>query len=230
MENKKKKKEEEEVVEVVKTEQVKSKESNGFAIAGFVCSIISVLSCQGTCIIGLVLSILGLNKAKELNGEGKGLSIAGIVMGAIGTVIMVVTLFIICVIFVVAIIEDETWDEDEYYDLEIADVYDTIGCNSTFCEMADDGSYLKIDTNPKDIADYESTVALKMIKENGLKLIGSDNSSTASLIPAHRIKIDENLINHQLNLNHFVLEYEARSEIPFNYYDEKFVSQVFPGA
>ncbi len=163
--NKNKKKEEEEVVEVVKTEQVKSKESNGFAIAGFVCSIISVLSCQGTCIIGLVLSILGLNKAKELNGEGKGLSIAGIVMGAIGTVIMIVTLFIICVVFVVAIIEDETWDEDEYYDLEIADVYDTIGCNSTFCEMADDGSYLKIDTNPKDIADYESTVALKMIKE-----------------------------------------------------------------
>lgn len=72
--------------------------------------------------------------------------------------------------------------------------------------------------------------ALKMIKENGLKLIGSDKSSTASLIPAHRIKIDENLINHQLNLNHFVLEYEAKSEIPFNYYDEKFVSQVFPGA
>lgn len=103
-------------------------------------------------------------------------------------------------------------------------------CNKIVKEMVNNKLLEKFGKRKTNSYYFITNNALKMIKENGLKLIGSDKSSTASLIPAHRIKIDENLINHQLNLNHFVLEYEARSEIPFNYYDEKFVSQVFPGA
>ena len=50
------------------------KNSNGFAIAGFICSFFIPL-------LGLIFSIIGLNKVKETNA-GKGLSIAGIIISA----------------------------------------------------------------------------------------------------------------------------------------------------
>lgn len=51
-----------------------SQPKNGLAIAGFVCSFFPFI-----CVIGLILSILGLVKANdELHGSGRGLSIAGI--------------------------------------------------------------------------------------------------------------------------------------------------------
>ena len=52
--------------------------SNGFAIAGF------ILSFFGG-ILGLIFSIVGLQKSKlpEYNGSGKGLAIAGIVLSCI---------------------------------------------------------------------------------------------------------------------------------------------------
>ena len=65
-----------------------AKQSNGMAIGGFVCSLLGflgVLCCGGLLsIVGLILSIIGLKKAKELDGAGKGLAIAGIVLGALG--------------------------------------------------------------------------------------------------------------------------------------------------
>ncbi len=59
---------------------------NGMAVGGFVCSLIGLLLCCGgiVSIVGLILSIIGLNKSKQLNGAGKGLAIAGIILGAIG--------------------------------------------------------------------------------------------------------------------------------------------------
>ncbi len=54
--------------------------NNGIAIAGFVLSFFSFAA-----VIGLILSIVGLQKSKtpELNGKGKGLAIAGIVLSCI---------------------------------------------------------------------------------------------------------------------------------------------------
>ena len=59
---------------------VTSAPSNGFAIAGLVCSFFSFLA-----VVGLILSIVGLRKSKtpEFNGKGKGLAIAGIVISCI---------------------------------------------------------------------------------------------------------------------------------------------------
>lgn len=56
--------------------------TNGLAIAGFVLSIV----CGG--VLALVLSIIGLNQINNSNGtqRGKGLAIAGIVLGAITTI------------------------------------------------------------------------------------------------------------------------------------------------
>lgn len=70
--------------------------TNGLAIAGFVTSLVSSLLCCGMFnLVGLVLSIVGLIKAKDYNGKGKGLAIAGIVICAVVMVLSVVLGFII---------------------------------------------------------------------------------------------------------------------------------------
>lgn len=56
---------------------------NGLAIAGFICSFLVSL-------LGLILSIVGLNQIKKQGGKGKGLAIAGIIISAAGMVIQVI--------------------------------------------------------------------------------------------------------------------------------------------
>lgn len=50
--------------------------SNGMAIAGFVCSFFIPL-------LGLIFSIIGLNRSKNMYGKGRGLAIAGIVISVV---------------------------------------------------------------------------------------------------------------------------------------------------
>ena len=67
-----------------------SQPTNGIAIAGFVVSLVS-LGCCGLCsIVGLILSIIGLVKAKDYNGNSKGLAIAGIIISAISILLLIV--------------------------------------------------------------------------------------------------------------------------------------------
>lgn len=69
--------------------------SNGFAIAGFVVSLVSSLLCCGTFnVLALILSIIGLIKSKELNGRGKGLAIAGIVIASIMFIIDIIIVIV----------------------------------------------------------------------------------------------------------------------------------------
>lgn len=51
-------------------------ENNTMSIVGFILSFMMP-------VVGLILSILGLNKSKELNNKGKGLSIAGIIISVL---------------------------------------------------------------------------------------------------------------------------------------------------
>ena len=70
---------------------VEGKKSNGLAIAGFVVSLVSSLLCCGAFnLIGLILSIIGLVKSKELDGSGKGMAIAGIIIACIFMIIGIV--------------------------------------------------------------------------------------------------------------------------------------------
>ena len=74
--------------------------TNGFAIAGFVLSIISIFLCCGglvTGIPGLVLSILGLRDISKNNEGGKGLAIAGII---ISSIMIAFSLFYLLILFV----------------------------------------------------------------------------------------------------------------------------------
>lgn len=73
--------------------------NNGLALAGFVVSMLSLLMCTAavTGPVGLVLSAVGLVQINKSNGTqgGKGLAIAGVVIGGIFTAIVVVYLVII---------------------------------------------------------------------------------------------------------------------------------------
>ena len=78
-----------------------SGQSNGLAIAGMVLGISSIvlffLSWIATmiAIVGLILSLVGLNKAKQLGGLGRGMAIAGVVTSSLGIVASVVTLIVV---------------------------------------------------------------------------------------------------------------------------------------
>ena len=56
----------------------------GLAIASLVCAIVGFLGCLPSAIAGLVMGILYLRKK---NTEGRGLAIAGIVVGSVSTFI-----------------------------------------------------------------------------------------------------------------------------------------------
>ena len=62
---------------------VQQPKTNGLAVAGFVCSIVGWFCCGITSIIGVILSIVALSQIKNRQEGGKGLAIAGIVIGGI---------------------------------------------------------------------------------------------------------------------------------------------------
>ena len=69
---------------------VQPKKTNGFALSGFIVSLVSTLLCCGSFnLISLILLIIGAVKAKDYDGNGKGLAIAGIIISAIGFIILI---------------------------------------------------------------------------------------------------------------------------------------------
>lgn len=61
--------------------------TNGLCVAGFVVSLVSILCCGLTSIIGLILSIVGLILANKRGQGGKGMAIAGIIISALFTLL-----------------------------------------------------------------------------------------------------------------------------------------------
>ena len=72
-------------------------QSNGMAIAALVLGILTFV-CLGPIagILAIIFGFLGMKKANE-TGTGKGMSIAGIVLGAVGTVLSVILFFVLIV-------------------------------------------------------------------------------------------------------------------------------------
>lgn len=62
-------------------------DSNGVAMAGFVCSLMGLISCGLLSPVGLILSMMGMGKQAN-----KGLAIAGLVMGIIGSIWVIVAI------------------------------------------------------------------------------------------------------------------------------------------
>lgn len=78
------------------TTNTTAKYTNGFGIAGFVVSLVSLILCCGSFSwLSLIFSIIGVVNANKNNGEGKGLSIAGIIISSL-VVVLVIVFCIIC--------------------------------------------------------------------------------------------------------------------------------------
>lgn len=61
--------------------------SNSMGLAGFIVSLVGWVSCGLLCPIGLLLSLIGLRK------DPRGFAVAGVILGALGTVWAVVAVF-----------------------------------------------------------------------------------------------------------------------------------------
>ena len=72
---------------ITKTETNKTE---GFAVAGFILSIVSFFCCGSTSILGLIFSILGLVNCNKNGKDGKGLAIAGIIINSIMFVVLII--------------------------------------------------------------------------------------------------------------------------------------------
>ncbi len=130
-----KKEEKVEVVETITANNNVSAPKNNMALAGFICSISGLITCGIVSIVGLILSIVGLNKSKELNGEGKGLAIAGIVIGAIETISIIIIAFFM-IFFLSIAIPDTVEGVDRVYTDGIEDD-DDYACLVSFRDTND---------------------------------------------------------------------------------------------
>jgi len=80
-----------------KAEREEKEKTNGFGIAGFVVSLVSLWLGSFYClasIVGLVLSIIGMSKSKVC-GKCNGLAVAGLVISIISLVIWGIILIIV---------------------------------------------------------------------------------------------------------------------------------------
>lgn len=69
------------------------KKNNSLSIAGFICSLVGLLTCGITSLIGLILSIIGISSSKK-NGEKDPFALAGIIISVIPLVILIFLLVI----------------------------------------------------------------------------------------------------------------------------------------
>lgn len=112
------------------------KEKNNVSIVGFVFSMLSIITCGITSIAGLILSIIGLNKSKNLNGKGKGLSIAGIVTSIIMLIIGIIMIFVITL----GALSVGSLMEDAKDNVKYEDIYDNYDDNETDSTINDNES------------------------------------------------------------------------------------------
>ncbi|RDI43837.1 DUF4190 domain-containing protein [Nocardia mexicana] len=69
--------------------QQQAQGTNGLAIGSLIASILGLCTCIGA-IVGIVLGIIALNQIKERGGEGRGLALAGIWVGAAAIVLQII--------------------------------------------------------------------------------------------------------------------------------------------
>jgi hypothetical protein len=72
--------------------------NNGMAVAALVLGILTFV-CLGPIagVLAIIFGFLGMKKANELGGTGKGMAVAGLILGAVGTILSII-LFVVFVV------------------------------------------------------------------------------------------------------------------------------------
>ena len=74
--------------------------TNGMAIGSLVCSVAG-LACYGIpSIVGIVLGVVAMNQIKQTGQEGRGMALAGVIVGGVAVVLWIIGI-ILYVIFIV---------------------------------------------------------------------------------------------------------------------------------
>lgn len=71
----------------------KNDQTNVIAVVGFILSFFIAIA-------GLVCSIIGYKKASEMNGNGKGLALAGIIISVVSLASSIIALFVFLPVFI----------------------------------------------------------------------------------------------------------------------------------
>lgn len=87
--------------------------TNGLAIGSLVCSIAGLVTCALSSIAGVILGVIALKQIKQTGEEGRGMAIAGVVVGAIVTALIVVGLIVYAVFFM-WLINEGSYDYSTY--------------------------------------------------------------------------------------------------------------------
>jgi hypothetical protein len=143
--------------------------SNGMAVAALVLGILTFV-CLGPIagVLAIVFGILGMKKAKE-TGVGKGMSIAGIVLGAVGTVLTIVLFFV----FVIAADNVSNSIDDAFGKADPAD-YDI---TTDTCKV-DQYGFVEFDGTIKNTASKDMNFTINTeIRESGSNVL-LDSPST----------------------------------------------------
>jgi hypothetical protein len=84
---------------------------NALAVAGFVCSIVGVCPLPAfiPSVLGIIFSAVGLSQIKKTGEEGRGLAIAGILIGAIWLAIAIVLLATFITFAILAALTEVRW-------------------------------------------------------------------------------------------------------------------------
>ncbi|NKY88942.1 DUF4190 domain-containing protein [Nocardia veterana] len=67
--------------------------TNGLAIGSLIASILGLCTCIGS-IVGIILGVIALNQIKERGGQGRGMALGGIWVGAVGIALTIVWIII----------------------------------------------------------------------------------------------------------------------------------------
>ena len=113
---------------------------NTVGLVGFIMSIVSFVLCGTMSFVALILSIIGICNAKNCNGDAMGLSVAGLIISILTSVIkfVMLILFIIPLLFVPSIIEEI--DENGDFEINYNNDYNSNGSTNGYHYNSYDGS------------------------------------------------------------------------------------------
>lgn len=76
------------------------RDTNPLAIASLVCSIAGLVTCALTSVVGLILGIVAMSQIKRTGDEGRGMALAGVIVGGVITALTVIGLVLYFAFFV----------------------------------------------------------------------------------------------------------------------------------
>ena len=62
--------------------------TNGLAIASLICSVAGIITCGVASIVGIVLGFIAMQQTRQTGQEGRGLALAGVIVGAVVIVLV----------------------------------------------------------------------------------------------------------------------------------------------